>query len=241
MKVKALILSFLFLFSFSSCDEDGNLNLDKLFTETDNANGLKEALKVGTRNATTKLGVENGYLKDEAVKILLPEKAQTTFKVLETITGNSTVKAALGFFNFDIVDGLQNTLEVAFNHAAETAAPEAVNVFVTTITAMTIRDATTILFSSNNEAATDYLRTNSYPGLQSAFDPIINKSMKTVSVTIGSTPYDALQAWEFFANYNNQLANIVSSPGIQDAIKLAKALGTLNTSQIATIDRKSVV
>ena len=57
MKAKALIVSFLFILSFSSCDEDGNLDLSKLFTESDNAGGLKEALKVGTSNAAKLLEI----------------------------------------------------------------------------------------------------------------------------------------------------------------------------------------
>ena len=235
MRVKALILSFLFVFSFSSCDEDGNLDLRKLFTESDNAGGLKEALKVGTRSATALLGAEDGYLKDQAVKILLPEEAQITFKAIDAITKNATVKAAVELLGVKITDGLQNTLEVAFNRAAEKAAPEAVGVFVNTITGMTISDATNILFSSNNRAATDYLHTNSYAGLQSAFNPIINESMKTVNVTIGSDSYDALEAWAFFADYNNQLADVISSPTVQTAISAAKLLGLTN-AQIETIN-----
>ena len=243
MKVKALILSlsFLFVFSFSSCDEDGNLDLTKLFTESDNAGGLKEALKVGTSNASKLLGAEDGYLKDQAVKILLPENAQTTFKALDAaidiIVGNDIVKLAVeSILDVDIVGGVQNTLEIAFNRAAEEAAPAAVDVFVNTITNMTISDATGILFSSNNQAATDYLHTNSYTGLQSAFNPIINESMKTVSVTIGSTPYNAIDAWEYFAGYNNKLAVVISSSTVKNAIDLAKTLRALSDSQIATIN-----
>ena len=95
MKVKALILSFLLVFSFFSCDEDGSLDLKKLFSETENAGGLKEALKIGTRNATQMLGTKGGYLNDNAVKILLPEQAQTSLKAIEAVTSNSLVKTAI--------------------------------------------------------------------------------------------------------------------------------------------------
>lgn len=230
MKIKSLILCSIFMFCFFSCEE-----VSKLFSETDNAVGLKEALKVGTKNATKILGTEGGYLKDQAVKILLPEQAQATFKAIDVIANNSVVKTAMSALGLNIVDGLENTLVTAFNTAAETAAPAAVDVFVGTITSMTIQDATDILFSSNNKAATDYLHTNSYNGLQTAFSPIVDSTMKTVSVKIGSTDYDALQAWDFFAEYNNKLTGIIADKSVQAAISTASSLNLLNSTQVATI------
>ena len=73
-------LSILILFlTVFSCDVlNGALDdiqLDEL-TETEVIEGLKEALVVGTDTSTNVLGSVNGYLKDEAVKIFLPEEAQ---------------------------------------------------------------------------------------------------------------------------------------------------------------------
>ena len=69
----SLILSILFL---TSCDflNDAIEEQENTF---DIAEGLKEALRVGTDTATSKLAVVDGYLKDEAVKILLPDELES--------------------------------------------------------------------------------------------------------------------------------------------------------------------
>ncbi len=221
-KILTLCLTAFFCFG---CSED-------LFNgDNQTVNGLKEALRVGTNNATSMLGKEDGYLKDEAIKILLPEKAQTTFKVINAISSNSAIQSAVKAFGVDLTADLQTTLETAFNRAAEQAAPEAAGIFVSAISNMSISDGKDILFSSNNEAATGYLKTNTYSGLQTAFNPIINESMKNVNVTIGSTQYNTLDAWKFFAQQNNKLSNAISGNA---TIKLL--ISALPTEQKNTIN-----
>src|SRR5215210_5370650 len=47
--------------------------------------GLKEALSVGTRNASQKLSSVDGFFKDAAVKILMPEEAVKAEKKLRSL------------------------------------------------------------------------------------------------------------------------------------------------------------
>jgi hypothetical protein len=47
--------------------------------------GLKEALEVGTENTVQLTGNVDGYLKNEAIKILLPEKLQSMDKALRMV------------------------------------------------------------------------------------------------------------------------------------------------------------
>ena len=70
---KLLFISLVFV-SISSCEllEDATENTQNI----DIAEGLKEALRVGTDTATSKLAVVDGYLKDQAVKILLPDELE---------------------------------------------------------------------------------------------------------------------------------------------------------------------
>jgi len=218
---KILTFCLTLFFLFSSCDK---LNGDQT------VDGLKEALRVGTNKATTMLGKENGYLKDEAVKILLPEEAQTTFKVVNAISNNSAIKAAVSALGINLTADMQSTLETAFNRAAEQAAPEAAGIFVSAINSMTIADGKNILFSSNNEAATDFLRSTTYSGLQTAFNPIINESMKSVKVSMGSSELNTIDAWKSFAQQNNKLSDAISN---NTAIKTA--LSFLPTEQQNTI------
>ena len=49
------------------------------------ASGLKEALKIGTENTVNLTGKMDGYFKNEAIKILMPEKLQTLEKGLRAV------------------------------------------------------------------------------------------------------------------------------------------------------------
>jgi len=47
--------------------------------------GLKEALQVGTEKAVSLTGRTDGYLKNEAIKILMPERLKTVERGLRTV------------------------------------------------------------------------------------------------------------------------------------------------------------
>ena len=71
--------------------------------------GLKEALTVSTRNAVASTGRTDGFLRNEAIKILLPDKLRNVGSGLRLIGMGSQV----------------DSLEVGMNRAAEQAAPAA--------------------------------------------------------------------------------------------------------------------
>lgn len=199
-----------------SCSED---EVKNFFNDEDNTvKALKEALTIGAQNSSEALGKEGGYLEDAAVKILLPEEAQTTFKAVKAITGNAAVQKLFSALDVDLDPDLESTLVTAFNRAAEDAAPQAAGVFATAITNMTLDDGKAILFSSSNDAATNYLKTNTYSGLKTAFSPIIEESMDNVSVA-GLT---ATEAWAKFAQMNNKLAEFKADNA--QILNLASAL-----------------
>ena len=56
-------------------------------TNSDVAAGLRQALTKGANNATNKLAAANGYLKDETVKILLPEEAGIITENIKKVPG----------------------------------------------------------------------------------------------------------------------------------------------------------
>ena len=47
--------------------------------------GLQEALKVGTENAVTQTGTVDGFLKNKAIKILMPKSLQTIEQPLRLV------------------------------------------------------------------------------------------------------------------------------------------------------------
>jgi hypothetical protein len=127
---------------------------------------LKEALQVGTENAVKLTGRPDGYFRNEAIKILLPEQLRSLEKGLR----------AVGF-------GPQvDELVLGMNRAAERAAPQAKQIFWDAIGAMTIDDARNILGGADT-AATDYFKAKTSGALTTAFRPIVETSMRDVGVT----------------------------------------------------------
>src|SRR5690349_20874071 len=57
--------------------------------------GLKEALSIGAQNSTGKLSVVDGFLKDAAVKILMPEELRQLETSLRAMGMNKIVDDAI--------------------------------------------------------------------------------------------------------------------------------------------------
>ena len=127
--------------------------------------GLKEALKVSTGNAVQSTGRPDGFLKNEAIKILLPDKLQRVGKGMRLIGMGQQV----------------DELEVGMNRAAEQAAPKAKRIFLDALMRMSIADARGIL-TGGDTAATEYFKRQSTDQLTEAFAPIVHQSMENVGV-----------------------------------------------------------
>ena len=127
--------------------------------------GLKDALRVGTGRAVAETGKPDGFLKNQAIKILLPEKLRTAGKTLRMVGMGSQVDA----------------LEVGMNRAAEQATPQAKQIFLNAVTRMTFSDAHQIL-TGGDTAATDYFKNQSSAELTKAFAPIVHQAMENVGV-----------------------------------------------------------
>lgn len=125
--------------------------------------GLKEALNKGVTEQVSKLTQTDGFLKNEAVKILMPEELQKVDKTLRK----------MGMANL-VDDGIK-----ALNRAAEDAVKEATPIFVTAIKNITITDAKSILMGSDN-AATSYLQTSTSTALYGKFSPVVQTSIGKV-------------------------------------------------------------
>lgn len=127
--------------------------------------GLKEALTVSTKNAVASTGRPDGFLKNEAIKILVPAKLRTVGNTMRMIGMGAQVDA----------------LEVGMNRAAEQATPAAKQIFIDAVTQMTFEDARQIL-SGGDTAATEYFKDKSSDQLTEAFAPIVHQAMENVGV-----------------------------------------------------------
>jgi len=129
------------------------------------AEGLKEALRVGTENAVGLTGRVDGYFANQAIKILMPERLKSLEQGLRLIGQGERV----------------DELVLGMNRAAERAAPAARGIFVDAIGEMGIDDARKIL-SGPDTAATDYFKGKTTPKLTAAFQPVVERSMNEVGV-----------------------------------------------------------
>jgi len=130
------------------------------------ASGLQEALKIGTGNAVGLTGKADGYFKNEAIKILMPEKLAATEKGLRAIGYGPQV----------------DEFVLSMNRAAEKAAPAAKEIVWGAIKEMSFEDARKILAGSET-AATDYFKGKTTGKLTETFRPVVEKSMEEIGVT----------------------------------------------------------
>ena len=164
MKSRLGMLFCLMLFSCTELQQVVNQLPSGEISSAEIAAGLKQALEFGVGEGVDLLHKENGYFKDEAVKILLPEELQKVDEGLRKI-------------------GLSNLADEGLkvlNRAAEDAVVEAKPIFINAIKEFTFDDAKRILTSQNDLEATQYLQGKTSAALQAAFAPKIDASLSKV-------------------------------------------------------------
>ena len=127
--------------------------------------GLKEALLIGTERSTALTSKLDGFYRNALIRIAMPEQYDD---VAETLR-----KFGMGSY----VDDFERSM----NRAAERASGEAVDVFWSAISQMSIPDAFGILYGGET-AATDYFRRTTTVSLTARFQPIVIASMEEVGV-----------------------------------------------------------
>jgi hypothetical protein len=159
-------------------------------TEAEVINGLKEALITGSKNSSQLLSAVDGYYKDAAVKILLPDEARVITDNISKLPGG---------------DKLVEDVILRINRAAEDAAKEAAPVFANSIRQMSVKDAFNILRGADN-AATIYLKSTTYNELYSLYKPKIEAS--TGKAIVGNI--STADSWNALTGKWNTLANSVA-------------------------------
>jgi hypothetical protein len=135
-------------------------------SQTEVANGLKQALSKGVNHAITSLGKEGGFLDNAAVKIPMPPQLHQVESALRAVGQGK----------------MADEFVATMNHAAEQAVPVAAHVFAGAITNMTVDDAKAIL-TGPDDAATQYFRKTSDKQLYEQFLPIVKEATAKAGVT----------------------------------------------------------
>ncbi len=141
--------------------------------------GLKEALTIGAEKSAAKLSLTDGFFKNAAVKVLLPEEAQKAEAALRKVGMGQLVDDAI----------------LSMNRAAEEAAKSAAPIFVNAIKNINVSDGLKIL-NGGDTAATAYLKGATTAELTNAFKPVIDKALDKT---------DATRHWTALATAYNKL------------------------------------
>ena len=150
------------LLGTSSNINNNNANLN----ERDASGGIKEALAQGVDRAVRQLGKPDGFFRDQAVKILVPENIRRLADLARQLGAGKKVDA----------------FELSMNRAAEKAVPAAANILADSVRQMTLQDAIGLV-RGGETSATDFFRRTSEQKMYDAFLPIVEKQTATVGVT----------------------------------------------------------
>lgn len=204
---KIILLVFV---SIVAANTYAQINIDKIKNTVSNSGsgnnltndevikGLREALTVGTNNATSVVSKTDGFFKNPSIKIPFPEDA---IKVKNTCE-NLGMKPQVDKF------------VLTLNRAAEEASKEAAPIFINAIKSMSINDGFSILKGADN-AATKYLQDKTNAELKQKFKPIVQNALKKVEITKYWTP--------LITTYNKTPGAQKMNPDLEDYVTV-KAL-----------------
>ncbi len=175
--MKYLLFLFAISIVFPSCSS-GQFDLGKIGKDINKTinkkslsnqeiiDGLKQALSVGSQNASGNASKPDGFFKNSLIKIPFPPQVAKMEKDLR----------ALG------MDKQVNEFVMTMNRAAEEAAKQAAPIFMDAVKNMTITDGINIL-KGKDTAATNYLRQKTALSLHDKFKPVIRSATQKVEVT----------------------------------------------------------
>ncbi len=228
--IKKLLTSIV-IFQLLSCGELQQV-IDQLPQEQSSignaqiADGLRQALNKGIDKQVSRLTQEDGFFKNELVKIALPAELQKVDKTLRDI----------GLGNL-ADEGLK-----VLNRAAEDAVGEATPIFVNAVRGITFNDARNILLGSD-DAATKYLTGQTEAELYRKFSPVIKGSFEKVGADrVWSNLITKYNSIPLTSNVNPDLTDYVTQEALHGVYTMIaveeKEIRTKASSRTTDILRK---
>ncbi|WP_205503658.1 DUF4197 domain-containing protein [Rufibacter psychrotolerans] len=135
-------------------------------TQTEVANGLKQALSQGINKGTAQASQPDGFYKNSLIRIPFPPDVQRVENTLRQIGLGAEVDKFI----------------LTLNRGAEDAAKSAGPIFLNAIKQLTFTDVWNIL-RGEKDAATQFLKRTTTSQLTAAFSPIMKQSLDKVSAT----------------------------------------------------------
>ncbi len=201
------VILLLLVFSLSSCAEMQQVM--NQFPQTqgygiDISGGLKEALNNGISKQVTKLTATDGFYRNEAIKIVLPDELKKVDSSLRKIGLGSLAD-----------EGIK-----ALNRAAEDAVKEATPIFVDAVMNMSFYDAKTILMGNEN-SATLYLQNTTSTALYGKFNPVIKNSFSKVGADkVWSNIINKYNMIPLVQKVNPDLTDYVTNQALEGVYKM---------------------
>lgn len=209
------------------------------------------ALNLGDSSCESLTECTTGYLGNKLVEIAVPDTVEQVLSKIDSLTlklkstgflsvinnlnKNQNIPGVsnLGISNlaseyasFLNLDKYVDSLKTALNRGAEKAAPKSVDAFKGAIFSMSILDAKSILLDKD-AAATNFLKTNTYSNLQTAFAPIIKEPLDLLKPNNYWKPiasnYNKFTASysKFQSNFASFVSNANSNPAAKFALNTA--------------------
>ncbi|MDP5091771.1 MAG: DUF4197 domain-containing protein [Polaribacter sp.] len=176
-----------------------NLQSNTVLSQDDIGKGLRQALDNGINKQVTKLTAQDGFYKNDLVKILMPDELQAIDKGLRRIGMGNLVD-----------EGIK-----VLNRAAEDAVKTATPIFVNAVKEITFNDAKNILLGEKN-AATMYLQTKTQQDLYQSFTPVVEQSFANVGVdAIWSQIISKYNSIPFVKKVNPNLTEYVTNQALK--------------------------
>lgn len=135
-------------------------------SQSDASAGIKEALARGVSASIKQLGTQDGFLKDQVVRIAVPKSMRKMSEAARKLGADKYVE----------------DFETSMNRAAEKAVPAAADIFAEAIRQMTVQDALAIV-RGEPDAGTQYFRRVTSDKLRASFLPIVGKATSETGVT----------------------------------------------------------
>lgn len=133
---------------------------------TEATGGIREALAQGVDRSIRQLGRPDGFFRDQAVKILVPDRLESLADLARRAGQGARVDA----------------FEESMNRAAERAVPAAAGILANAVRSMSVQDAIGIV-RGGGTSATDYFKRTSGEALFASFRPIVARQTASVGVT----------------------------------------------------------
>ncbi len=216
--MKNIVLAFVFCLALTGCKflqaAMDAANAQMGLTDQEITQGLKEALKVGLNTSVSTASKQDGYLKNEVIKLLLPPEVQQ----LQDKINTGSVKMLNGAINVPYTKILDayvklnpnlksdpfDELLVAMNRGAESAAKKATPIFKDALLSMTVNDALGIL-QGGQTSATEYFNRKTKAQLIAAFQPEVKNALEQTKAL------DIYESTADFVNFEYKVDYMISS------------------------------